>query len=370
MSTAPRESLVRALAAGEVEPGEAFASLSSIEALDALAPHLRNDLSIDQLERIEALLKLILGRACSQGVAGPEARAVAAFQQRVGFLCKYKSYAVKCASPLGYSLFLQKPGEGFSFQRHITHKVEVFHVLEVLPGGFVFICDHDTWQREYDPQAFSAWLGGAPDDRYEPYRYRPRPGDVIAIEDLNVVHAVLGCTLEEFANASTDMVDRLHDQNAGADVPLHFERPWVEGRLPEIAYPRESRAIRGLGGEPESVPVVPEEVEGGSVRVLAESFVGARSFALRPRAQGPALHDPARAASLFVASGAGQVVIADEDEAASGAEVPPLDVRAGDLLTVLPGAHVRVLNRAGDDLVFSEHKIAPDIAFAESTEQL
>ena len=39
---------------------------------------------------------------------------------------KYKSYAVKAATPLGYSIFLQNQGQGFSFQQHLVHKLEGF----------------------------------------------------------------------------------------------------------------------------------------------------------------------------------------------------------------------------------------------------
>src|SRR5436190_1427442 len=74
---------------------------AGIDLLPALVERLTSDLPIDALERLEALVKAILGAACSRGATGAEARAIAEFQQRVGFLLKYKSYAVKCANPLG-----------------------------------------------------------------------------------------------------------------------------------------------------------------------------------------------------------------------------------------------------------------------------
>src|SRR3954452_15462040 len=222
-------------AAGEVGTG--------LDLLAPLAEYLGRDLPIDALERLETLLKAILGAACARGATGQEARAIAAFQQRIGFLLKYKPYAVKCANPLGYSLFLQNAGEGFSFQRHTEHKVEVFHILDVLPGGYAFMCDYAAWQEVFEPKAFARWLAGEPDARYDRYRYDLSPGDVLVIDQLNVVHAVLGAVLEEFANVSTDMVDRLYDQNSDADVPAHFDRRFVRERLAEIRYPAESRFV-------------------------------------------------------------------------------------------------------------------------------
>jgi len=38
---------------------------------------------------------------------------------------------------------------------------------------------------------------------------------VFIISELGVVHTVMGCVLEEYATVSTDMVERLHDQNIG-----------------------------------------------------------------------------------------------------------------------------------------------------------
>src|SRR5215510_1718963 len=156
---------------------------SGLDALPALGRHLTADAPIEVAERYEAVLKSILLEQLAGGVPGSTARRVARFQQEIGFLFKYKSYAVKCATPLGYSVFFQRPGEGFSFQRHVTRKTEVFHILEVLPGGSV--------------------------PRYDAFRFDVRPGDVFVIDQLNVVHTVIGCVLEEFATVSTDMVDRL-----------------------------------------------------------------------------------------------------------------------------------------------------------------
>src|SRR5579864_3135358 len=203
-----------------------------LEVLPALAEFLASALPSAVLEGYEAVLKAVLRRELAGEVTGATARILAGAQQRVGLLYKYKSYAVKASSPLGYSIFLQNPGEGFSFQRHLEHKTEVFHILDVHPGGFVFLCGFDEWERCYDRERFAAWLAGErADPEYDRYRFPARPGDVFVLDELGTVHTVIGCTLEEFATISTDMVDRLHDQNRGKPIPAAFDKTWAGARL-------------------------------------------------------------------------------------------------------------------------------------------
>jgi mannose-6-phosphate isomerase-like protein (cupin superfamily) len=350
MTTRGLEAAIDALVAGtRSAPDVAREVGAGIDLLPVLAGYLTRDLPIDALERLEALVKSILHDSFKRELTGPEARQIAVFQQEVGLLLKYKPYAVKCANPLGYSLFLERPGEGFSFQRHTEHKVEVFHVVEAPAGGFAFLCDFDAWQESFEPESFTRWLEGASDERYDRFRYELSPGDVIVIDKLNVVHTVIGCVVEEFATVSTDMVDRLHDQNTRARIPPEFDRAFVRARLAEVRYPAESRVVYGGGG------VETAQVEGGSVRVLADSFVGARTYSIGGQASGPGLHDAERAASVYVTGGAGEVVLAD---------TPPIPVAKGDLLTIAPGIHYRAINRGDEPLTFSEHRIAPDVAFS------
>jgi hypothetical protein len=148
------------------------------EALPVLAERLRADLAIDVLERYEEILKAVLREQLTSPLGGAGMRALAAFQRDLGFLLKYKSYAIKASSPLGYSVFLQNPAEGFSFQRHITHKTEIFYILDVLPGAYVYICEFDDWQRMYRRDSFLAWLGGEPNEQYA--QRRPHGGRVRA----------------------------------------------------------------------------------------------------------------------------------------------------------------------------------------------
>jgi len=331
-------------------------------ALAALVEQLRTDSPIAVLEDAERRLKTRLERRLAASLDGPAVRDLAALQQRLGFLLKYKSYAVKAATPLGYSVFLQRPGEGFSFQQHVTHKTELFYFLDVLPGGFVFLCDFAEWRQAYDPDSFLAWFAGAPDDRYERFRFVPRPGDVILIDKLNVVHSVIGCTLVEFATVSTDMVDRLHDQNERRLVPAEFTRSYSEERLRRLPWPAESQRVTlGPSGWCRT-PIPAERVKGGLRTVLDDGRVTAATYRFSPGAVSSLVSDPKRAASLHVVSGSGRLVLGDAAEVKRSSP-PTLAATAGDLFFVAPGAHYGFVNDRTEPLIVAEHLIPTDVAF-------
>ena len=334
-----------------------------LEVLPALEEYLTRDLPIAVLEAYEEVLKAVLRPALAGEVSGDAARAIAAFQQRVGPLLKYKSYAIKASSPLGYSVFLQNPGEGFSFQRHLTHKTEVFHILDVHPGGFVFRCGFDEWERCYDRERFAAWLAGErPDPDYDRYRFAARPGDVFVLDELGTVHTVIGCTLEEFATISTDMVDRLHDQNRGKPIPAAFDKTYAGERLRGIRSPAASRRIAGTKDDPRIEELAPRDVPGGSKTVLADGFVVASQLLVEPRGETEVWSDPCCAASLFVRAGEGRVLIGTAAEMAR-ADAPSLPLRAADLLTIPHGIQYAFVNEGGEPLEIVEHKIRPEVAF-------
>ena len=138
-----------------------------IDLLPAIGDYLRADANIDKTEAVEGVLKSILKVLFQGPLPGSTCRQIALFQNSYRFAYKYKSYAVKAATPLGYSIFLQEPAQGFSFQRHITHKTEVFHILATRPGALVFLCEFEDWQQHYDPQGFQKWFSGAKDDFYD-----------------------------------------------------------------------------------------------------------------------------------------------------------------------------------------------------------
>lgn len=335
---------------------------AGLAALPVLAGRLTEDAPIEVVERFEAILKAVLLEGLAGGVPGAVARDVARFQQEIGFLCKYKSYAVKCATPLGYSIFFQRPGEGFSFQRHITRKTEVFHILDVQPGGYAFVCRYEDWVRAYEPAAFAAWLAGGDDPRYDAFRFEVRPGDVFVIDQLNVVHTVIGCVLEEFATVSTDMVDRLYDQNLGRPMPPEFDRAWSQARLAALQFPRGARLVSPGGGR-SAAPLEPVRIAGGRMLTLADTFVLARRYFVDAGATTAIQHDDERAAVLHVTAGRGRVVVADREEAAF--TVPPsLPAAKADVLLVPPGTRYGFVNEGDEPFELSEHRISLAAALA------
>jgi mannose-6-phosphate isomerase-like protein (cupin superfamily) len=338
--------------------GGAVIREAGLAALPVLAGRLTADAPIEVVERFEAILKGVLLEGLAGGVPGSTAREVARFQQETGFLFKYKSYAVKCATPLGYSVFFQRPGEGFSFQRHITRKTEVFHILDVLPGGYAFVCRYEDWAAAYEPVSFAAWLAGGADPRYDAFRFDVRPGDVFVIDQLNVVHTVIGCVLEEFATVSTDMVDRLYDQNLGKPIPPEFDRAWSLERLAGLDYPATARVLRPGGRTPVAAPIESVRIPGGTVRTLADTFVLARHFVVDAGGTTDVQHDDERAAVLHVTAGlGGRVVVADREEATFS--VPPsLPASKADVLLIPPGTRYGFVNEGDSPFEVSEHRIA------------
>jgi mannose-6-phosphate isomerase-like protein (cupin superfamily) len=334
--------------------------LQDAAALAALVEQLRTDSPIAALEEAERKLKSALARELAAPLDGSAMRELATLQQRLGFLLKYKSYAVKAASPLGYSVFLQRPGEGFSFQQHREHKTEMFYFLDVPPGGYVFLCTFDEWQRVYDRDDFLAWLGGAADSRYEPFKFVPQPGDVIVIDKLNVVHTVIGCTLAEFATVSTDMVDRLHDQNERRLVPVDFTRTFAEDRISRLPWPETSHLL--ASGSWSRSPIPSRRIGGGSRTVLDDGVVTAAVYRLDAGAVTEPSVDANRATSLHIVSGSGRLVLGDAAEVRRSSP-PTLDARAGDLFFIAPGAHYGFVNDHTAPLIVAEHRIPHETAF-------
>jgi mannose-6-phosphate isomerase-like protein (cupin superfamily) len=363
-STAEIELAIQDLVNGAVNGhSRAVLHAAGLEALPFLARYLAADSAIDVLERFEAILKSLLLDCLTSEVTGPTARRLARFQQELGFLYKYKSYAVKCATPLGYSVFLQREGEGFSFQRHVARKTEVFHVLGTTEGAYAFVCHYDDWARVYEPAAFAAWLAGSPDPRYDRYRFQVEPGDFFVMDQLNVVHTVVGCVLEEFATVSTDMVDRLHDQNAGHPIPAEYDRRYAEQRLRTLTFPPGARLLAVDGPSTRATPVEPVPMRGCTKVPLTDSFVVASRYLVHPLGTTDVLHDDERAAILHVTAGSGQVVVADRDEIGF-ANPPSLSARKADVLLIAPGIRYAFVNDGDEPLELSEHRITPEAALA------
>lgn len=322
------------------------------QALTELASQLHRPMPLRETERIEAVLKTHLRELLGRRLSGDEARFLARWQRDLGFLLKYKSYGIKCATPLGYSVFIQNSGEGFSFQRHLTHKTEVFHILEPLEKALVFLCRSEEWEAVYATERFERWLGGAADAELDCFAKRPEAGDVYHVDELGLVHTVLGCVLEEFATISTDHVDRLHDQNAGRHEP-HVPREAVVERLHSLGAhtPRAGACTAADAGA---------IVRSGDVQaycLAAGEFEATRLHLSRGRVDLAA--DPARARVLFAVSGRAACILRGSGEDASPA-IEPIDVAGGDLLLLAPGIQATIAAEAS--AVFSIHAIAPAVA--------
>ncbi|MEO8033768.1 MAG: hypothetical protein ABI837_05000 [Acidobacteriota bacterium] len=321
-------------------------------ALSELAIHLQRPMSLSSTERVERVLKAYLRAIFRLQLAGDDARFIAKWQRDLGFLLKFKSYGVKCATPLGYSLFFQNPGEGFSFQRHLTHKTEIFCILKPLDGALVFLCSSNDWESLYDRCGFQRWLNGARDANLAKFATRPCPGDVYHVSELGVIHSVLGCILEEFATVSTDMVDRLHDQNAGRNEP-QVARDAVVTRLRNLgaSAPR----IAASDGKPAGVIVHDGDVL--SYRLGTGAIDATRVHMTRARVEVRA--HTLRARILFTVKGSASCIIRGNGDS-PGVTPPAIDVRGGDLLMIAPGFDALIATR--DAAVFSIHAIEPEIA--------
>lgn len=334
--------LLAQTARGELETQhERTLSAQGIETLDAARDFLEQQaLPIQAVERVEDLVKQTLLQLAVNIGSLAAARELALGMKRLGFFHKLKSYAIKAASPLGYSVFFQRPGEGFSFQRHLTHKVEIFQILSAPAKSFAFVCDHEAWAASYDPGRFQAWLNGADDPAYERFRFIPEPGDLIVIDRLNTVHTVIGCVLEEFATISTDLVDRLFDQNVGRPIPPDFPRSRVNrllATLPEV----EPQRVVTVGLEGLLVrPHHPETHDWGELRLIKNGVLTAQHLLIRPGAETDLMLGEADTTSLFVRAGHGKLVLeADREPSVE------LELAAGEL-TLVP-AFVKFRLRAG-----------------------
>lgn len=338
---------------------------NGLESLNILADCMRQDLPIETIERFERLFKDILNGIFSRPYSSDTAREVILIQKRLGFVLKYKSYAIKASNPLGYSIFIQNRGQGFSFQQHITHKTEVFHILEVLDGGYVFICDYKDWLKNYEEKAFADWLSGKPDQRYDQFRIYPQPGDVFAINKLGVVHTVIGCVLEEYATVSTDMVERLFDQNVGRKIPAFFSRDYVQSALKSIKFPNSSQLVNfNTNSHQKSISeITPMNIPGGTKLTLSESPIVASRYTFEPAKTSEPMIDSRCASCLYFTQGKGQLIVGNEEEV-NRLTPPAIQVSSGDILLVPNGTYYAFSCEGVIPLELSEQKLPFDIALS------
>ena len=340
-------------------PGE---NQKRLEQLEALREPLTSDMPIASLERFEASWKSSLDELLTTPLTGGEARRVAAFQRDIGLLPKYKSYAIKASSPLGYSVFFQEPGQGFSFQQHRVHKVEIFHVLDTRPGSFALICSLDEWNASYDRDAFSRWLDGADDPRYERWRIPLQPGDVLCLEETGIVHSVIGCVLEEFATVSTDMVDRLHDQNEGAAIPESFCRDTALDLLRNVTAPAASHEVV-LPGQ-ERRPLARRSFPGGEI-VTIGAVPGLRAARIRLEGgrQSPRRTSDDEALVLFASGGDARLLLGTAAEL-ERKDPPALELPRGTAAMIPPGMSWEIA-APGTEAEISVHSLRPEVALTK-----
>ena len=344
----------------EAEHGARSADSDWRRELLAMKPYLRMVMPIEQIERVERLLKQALRRILARELDGASARFIAGYQRDVGFVLKYKSYALKCTSPLGYSIFLQRPHEGFSFQRHISRKTEVFHILEPLEGARVFLSSSEDWDAAYERERFDAWLDGRTDAAFDRHAIVPESGDVFHVDRLGIVHTVLGCTLEEYATVSVDMVDRLHDQNDGRGVTFDVRRDEVEAKLRRLPIPESNSAFPNPLDLKSKLVLEPTVSRGVALRRLSTGAIEASRYFIQPGSSTPEQSDDSRAAAVFVLGGRGEIAIGDESERRAG--LPALGVSAGDLLLIPPRSYRAFRAAKTERLVLSEQRIEPALA--------
>jgi len=335
---------------------------SALEELEALREPLTSDMRIEELERFEDSWKQALDEILTAPLTGSEARQLAAFQRDVGLLPKYKSYAIKASSPLGYSVFFQEPAQGFSFQQHRHHKVEIFHILDAMPGAFALICTLDEWNAAYEKDAFSRWLEGSTNPLYERWRIPLSAGDVICLKQTGVVHTVIGCVLEEFATISTDLVDRLHDQNEGAPIPESYCRELALQLLRTVPAPPASQEV--LLPSQERRPLARQGFRGGETVTIGEvPGLRAERIRLESGRQSPLQESEDQALVLFASRGDARLLLGTADELARR-EPPALELTRGTAAMIPPGMSYKVAALA-TDVEVSLHSIRPEVALTK-----
>jgi len=340
---------------------------SGLTILPALQECFKKQNDISTLERYESILKAFLLAYCTPTMSGEDARKIAEFQKEIGFLFKFKSYTIKATIPLGYTVFLHEPKEGFSFQIHKDHKVEVFHIIEVMQGGYVFLCTYEDWKKTYDKESFAKWLEGETVPKYDRFKFIPSPGDVFVVNELNIVHTVVGCILEEFANVSADMVDRLYDQNLAKrkSIPEKYTREYAKERLMELESTSPKRMVdfrKGWLAE----PLKKEDLDGVTKTIIVDvANFTAINYVFPSNHISEQMTDPHRHISMYVWKGEGEIRIGDHNEWKSGTP-PSIHISKGDLLFIPANQIYSVISSSSSPLEITEHHIAGEDAFIKT----
>lgn len=324
---------------------------------------LKDDQAIAEVEQRELDLRHWLRQRLSETLSASDTRRIVRGLAAIGFIRKYKPYAIKAASPAGYSLFIQRPGQGFSLQRHLESKDEIFHILEVLRGrsarGYVFLCTLEEWDRFFRNRDLSTWIR-SPSRAGKEFRarcFRPEPGDLFCVNGPDIVHTVIGCVLEEFATSSCDHVDRLFDQNASRRNETGLDQANDVDRLSylERVFPR--RRVTYSDGTWHVEQVEPQTTAFGyeySLGIgddLRATFVEVR--------EGAATYDvdSDRIVAVAVRSGSIEVDMREGSSWANCVELTP------GMSTVIPcGTRFRMRRSSGSPCLASIHSARIDLA--------
>jgi hypothetical protein len=173
---------------------------------------------------------------------------------------------------------------------------------------------------------------------------------------------VVGCVLAEYATVSTDMVERLHDQNVHRAIPPEFTRAYARQHILGLQIPAVATAVTLDGGadhaEKRALPAI--RIPGGTRTVLVDSFLTASTYRIEPHQQTDPLRLEQDCASIHVAAGRGRLILGAEDEIAS--KTPPsIPLEAGDTTVVAPGLLYRFANESSDPLTIAEQRIRPAV---------
>jgi mannose-6-phosphate isomerase-like protein (cupin superfamily) len=118
--------------------------------------------------------------------------------------------------------------------------------------------------------------------------------------------------------------------------------------------------VRGFGDR-QIQSIEPVAVQGGERVLLCDSFVRASRYAIQPGKQTVLERDDDRAVLLRISSGQGSVMMADSSEV--GGALHSIAFNQGDLILIPPRIHYSVRNETQDYVRYSEHRIAPEVAF-------
>ena len=311
-----------------------------VDGLSVLAPLLIEDRQIKETENLENLYKNLIKHISSQN--DQELKfLVAKTQKDIGFILKYKSYGIKASIPIGFSLFFLEPREGFKKNKENPIGIDA---LSSNPGhSFAFVCTYSEWQKKYK---------GEINSDLDIFKFIPESGDILQIGESGIVHTVFGCVMEEYANISTDVVDRLHDQNKDRSVPDHYNRQYFNKLLKKVVYPLSNNLVSRQGDSfTRAVINWQNHDDISELKILQSSDFEAKRI-LIPNGKYWNLHTNDNYVSLFLTSGSAKCEYEGRNINLGGYEI----------LFCLPYCNWTIQNTSGDNLEFSMIKINKSVA--------